>query len=167
MTTMIFPAKAEPRADAVVIPVPAQQDAVIKNTFFWPDVEPGTLRTLMRLENTVTPERLRHAALTAISEVNAELYEYRKEQWAAGFTTLASVPAEQLDGQSEKHHHYLRAVSSITTATLYERYRSYDASAKGDRKADALDGTIDELWRDARWSISHLQDKPRCIIGHI
>lgn len=167
MTTMIFPAKAEPRADAVVIPVPAQQDAVIKNTFFWPDVEPGTLRTLMRLENTVTPERLRHAALTAISEVNAELYEYRKEQWAAGFTTLASVPAEQLDGQSEKHHYYLRAVSSITTATLYERYRSYDASAKGDRKADALDGTIDELWRDARWSISHLQDKPRCIIGHI
>lgn len=167
MTTMIFPAKEEPHPDAVVIPVPAQQDAVIKNTFFWPDVEPGTLRTLMRLENTVTPERLRHAALTAISEVNAELYEYRKEQWAAGFTTLASVPAEQLDGQSEKHHHYLRAVSSITTATLYERYRSYDASAKGDRKADALDGTIDELWRDARWSISHLQDKPRCIIGHI
>ncbi|KFF67241.1 head completion/stabilization protein [Pectobacterium brasiliense] len=167
MTTMIFPAKAEPRPDAVVIPVPAQQDAVIKNTFFWPDVEPGTLRTLMRLENTVTPERLRHAAKTAISEVNAELYEYREAQMAAGFKTLDAVPAERLDGQSEKEHHYLCAVSAITTATLYERYRSYDASAKGDRKADALDGTIDELWRDARWSISHLQDKPRCIIGHI
>ncbi|UVD96648.1 head completion/stabilization protein [Pectobacterium parvum] len=167
MTTMIFPAKAEPRPDAVVIPVPAQQDAVIENTFFWPDVEPGTLRTLMRLENTVTPERLRHAALTAISEVNAELFEYRREQIPLGFTTLADVPAEKIDGQSEKHHHYLRAVSAITTATLYERYRGYDASAKGDRKADALDGTIDELWRDARWSISQLQDKPRCIIGHI
>ncbi|WP_212768912.1 head completion/stabilization protein [Pectobacterium versatile] len=167
MTTMIFPAKAEPHPDAVVIPVPAKQDAVIENTFFWPDVEAGTLRTLMRLENTVTPERLRHAALTAISEVNAELFEYRRAQMAAGFTTLAAVPAERLDGQSEKHHHYLRAVSAITTATLYERYRGYDASAKGDRKADALDGTIDELWRDARWSISQLQDKPRCIIGHI
>ncbi|QRN39343.1 head completion/stabilization protein [Pectobacterium carotovorum] len=167
MTTMIFPARAEPRPDAVVIPVPAQQDAVIENTFFWPAVEPGTLRTLMRLENTVTPERLRHAALTAISEVNAELFEYRREQMAAGFTTLDDVPAERLDGQSEKFHHYLRAVSAITTATLYERYRGYDASAKGDRKADALDGTIDELWRDARWSISQLQDKPRCIIGHI
>lgn len=167
MTTMIFPAKAEPHPDAVVIPVPVKQDAVIENTFFWPAVEPGTLRTLMRLENTVTPERLRHAALTAISEVNAELFEYRREQIPLGFTTLADVPAERLDGQSEKHHHYLRAVSAITTATLYERYRGYDASAKGDRKADALDGTIDELWRDARWSISQLQDKPRCIIGHI
>ncbi|MCH4995343.1 head completion/stabilization protein [Pectobacterium carotovorum] len=167
MTTMIFPAKAEPHPDAVVIPVPEKQDAVIENTFFWPDVEPITLRTLMRLENTVTPERLRHAALTAISEVNAELFEFRREQIAAGFTTLDAVPAERLDGQSEKHHHYLRAVSAITTATLYERYRGYDASAKGDRKADALDGTIDELWRDARWSISQLQDKPRCIIGHI
>lgn len=167
MTTMIFPAKAEPRPDAVVIPVPVKQDAVIENTFFWPDVEPGTLRTLMRLENTITPERLRHASLTAISEVNAELFEYRKAQMAAGFTTLDAVPAERLDGQSEKLHHYLRAVSAITTATLYERYRGYDASAKGDRKADALDGTIDELWRDARWSISQLQDKPRCIIGHI
>lgn len=167
MTTMIFNANTEPRADAVVIPVPAEQEAVIKNTYFWPDVEPKTLRKLMRLENTVTPERLRHAALTAISEVNAELFEYRKTQWDAGFTTLAEVPAEQIDGQSEKLHHYLRAVSTITTATLYERYRGYDASAKGDRKADALDSTIDELWRDARWSISQLQDKPHCIIGHI
>ncbi|MCL2894299.1 head completion/stabilization protein [Brenneria tiliae] len=167
MTTMIFPATAEPHPDSVVIPVPAGHDAVIKNTFFWPDVEPDTLRKLMRLENTVTPERLRHAVLTAISEVNAELYLYREAQMSAGFRQLSDVPAEQIDGQSEKHHHYLRAVSTIATASLYERYRGYDASAKGNNKADALDGTIDELWRDARWSISRVQDKPHCIIGHI
>lgn len=34
MTTMIFNANAEPRPDAMVIPVPAEQEAVIKNTFF-------------------------------------------------------------------------------------------------------------------------------------
>ncbi|MCG8708844.1 head completion/stabilization protein [Brenneria sp. 4F2] len=167
MTTMIFPATAEPHPDPVVIPVPAGHDAVIKNTFFWPDVETDTLRKLMRLENTVTPERLRHAALTAIAEVNAELYLYREAQISAGFRQLSDVPAEQIDGQSEKQIHYLRAVSTIATASLYERYRGYDASAKGNNKADALDGTIDELWRDARWSISRVQDKPHCIIGHI
>ncbi|MEC5345075.1 head completion/stabilization protein [Brenneria populi] len=167
MTTMIIPAPAEPKTAPVTIPVPEGHEEVIKNTYFWPDIEPDRLRKLMRLESTITPDRLRHAAMTAISEVNAELFPYREAQMAAGFMTLADVPAEKIDGESEKHHHYLRAVCSITTASLYERYRGYDASGKGNSKADAIDGTIDELWRDARWSISRLQGRQHSIIGHI
>lgn len=165
MTTLIF---NQPTPDGpVTLPHTEDQEAVIKNTFFWPDVEPSRLRKLMRLEGTVTPERLRHAALSAIAEVNAELFLYREAQQADGYRHLQEVPGEQLDGESEKLHHYLRAVSSVATATLYERYRSYDSSGKGNDKAGALDSTVDELWRDARWSIQQLQGRPRCIIGHI
>lgn len=165
MTTLIFNDPAS--TGAVTLPVPPDEERVITNTFFWPDIEPARLRKLMRLENTVTTERLRHAALTAIAEVNAELYLYREAQQAEGYRQLQEVPGEQLDGESEKLHHYLRAVSSVATATLYERYRSYDSSGKGSSKAGELDSTVDELWRDARWSISQLQGRPRCIIGHI
>lgn len=55
----------------------------------------------------------------------------------------------------------------MTTAMLYERYRGVDASAKGDKKADSIDDTIDEMWRDMRWSVARIRDKARCIVGQI
>ncbi|MEP9301044.1 head completion/stabilization protein, partial (plasmid) [Enterobacter hormaechei] len=27
--------------------------------------------------------------------------------------------------------------------------------------------TIDEMWRDMRWSVARIQDKARCIVGQI
>lgn len=48
-----------------------------------------------------------------------------------------------------------------------QRYRGVDASAKGDKKADSIDSTIDELWRDMRWAVARIQGKPRCIVSQI
>ena len=84
-----------------------------------------------------------------------------------GVSKLADVPADDLDGESVRVFYYLRAVTSMATATLYERYRGVDASAKGDKKADSIDTTVDELWRDMRWAVSRVQDKPRCIVSQI
>ncbi|CAI1148856.1 head completion/stabilization protein [Serratia ficaria] len=167
MTKVILRNAEAPAGDAAVIPPPELPEPVIKNTFFFPDVDPKRIRQLMRLEHTVTPERLRRAIKSGIAETNAELFDYRAQQMAAGFGTLAEVPAESFDGESEKCFHYLNAVCAMATAVLYERYRSADASAKGDKKADGVDASIDEHWRDMRWSISRLQDKPRCIVGQI
>lgn len=52
----------------------------------------------MRTDGTVTQPRLKQVALSAISEVNAELYEFRRRQQMLGYASLAEVPAEQLDG---------------------------------------------------------------------
>ncbi|EOW1937218.1 head completion/stabilization protein [Yersinia enterocolitica] len=142
MTTVVIPA---PRPDKTAEPV-------IENTFFWPAVDPIKLRELLRLEGTVTAERLRFTIKSAIAEVNAELFEYRRDQMAAGFKTLAE---------------YQRAVCAITAALLAERYRGYDASARGDKRADAIESTVDELWRDARISIRNIVGKPHNIIGLI
>lgn len=134
----------------VVIPQPAGDEPVIKNTFFFPDIDPKRVRERMRLEQTVAPARLREAIKSGMAETNAELYEYREQKIAAGFTRLADVPADDIDGESIKVFYYERAVCAMTTASLYERYRGVDASAKGDKKADSIDSTIDELWRDMR-----------------
>ena len=169
MTTVILNQPDEPQdVPGVVIPAPETGDAVIKNTFFFPDVDPKRVRELMRLEQTVSDARLRNAIKTGMAETNAELYDYRLRQIAAGFKTLADVPdAEEIDGENVRVFHYLSAVTAMTTATLYERYRGVEATGKGDKKADSVETTIDDLWRDMRWSVARLQDKPRCIVGQI
>ncbi|MGN8161653.1 head completion/stabilization protein [Pantoea sp. 22096] len=151
--------------NTVVIPAPRPADAAeppVKNTFFWPDVDLLQLRDSLRYEGTVTAVRLRLAVKTAISEVNAELYDWRASQMAAGFKVLADVPAESLDGESEKVTAYLAAVSALTAATIVERYRGYDAS--GTKKAGEIEASADEYWRDARFSISRIAGKPGCIV---
>lgn len=153
MTTLIIEPNKEPQdVPGVVIPPPGVSEPVIKNTPFFPDVDPKRVREEMRLEQTVSPVRLRRAIKTAIAETNAE---------------LADVPTDKLDGESVRVFHYFNAVCSMTTATLYERFRGVDATAKGDKKADSIDSTIDEMWRDMRWSVARIQDKARCIVGQI
>ncbi|HEI8995184.1 TPA: head completion/stabilization protein [Klebsiella pneumoniae] len=168
MTTLIIKKNDEPQPGGVVIiPPPASDEPVIKNTFFFPDIDPKRVREGMRLEQTVAPARLREAIKTGIAETNAELFLWREQQIAGGFSKLADVPADDLDGESVRVFYYLRAVTSMAAATLYERYRGVDASAKGDKKADSIDTTVDELWRDMRWAVSRVQDKPRCIVSQI
>lgn len=120
----------------------------------------------MRLEQTVAPARLREAIKSGMAETNAELYEYREQKIAAGFTRLADVPADDIDGESIKV--FTTSAPCVRwRPSLYERYRGVDASAKGDKKADSIDSTIDELWRDMRWAVARIQDKPRCIVSQI
>lgn len=131
MTTVILNQPDELQdIPGVVIPAPETGDAVIKNTFFFPDVDPKRVRELMRLEQTVSDARLRNAIKTGMAETNAELYDYRLRQLAAGFKQLADVPdAEEIDGENVRVFHYLSAVTAMTTATLYERYRGVEATA--------------------------------------
>lgn len=153
MTTLIIEPRTTPQdVQGVVIPPPGESEPVIKNTGFFPDVDPKRVREEMRLEQTVSPVRLRRAIKTAIAETNAELRDWRDLQ---------------LDGESVRCFHYFNAVCSMTTATLYERYRGVDATSKGDKKADSIDSTIDEMWRDMRWSVARIQDRARCIVGQI
>lgn len=149
----------------VVIPAPRPAESAeppVKNTFFWPDIDLKQLRDALRYEGTVTAERLRLAVKTAISEVNAELYDWRADQMAAGYKTLPDVPAETLDGISEKVTHYVAAVASLTAATIAERYRGYDST--GTKKAGEIEASADEYWRDARFSISRIASRPGCIV---
>lgn len=108
----------------------------------------------MRTDGTVTQPRLKQVALSAISEVNAELYEFRRRQQMLGYTSLAEVPAEQLDGKSERIQHYFNAVYCWARAMLNERYQDYDATASGVKRGEELAEASGDLWRDARWAIT-------------
>lgn len=130
-----------------------QQTTEVTSGSFWPAVDLVTLRKELRIDGAVTNERLRAAVVAAVIAVNDELDRWRKGQEAEGHTTLADVPAPVVDGRSRQVALYQRAVACAAAAEVTERYRNYDASGTGDRKADALTPSIDELRRDQRWAI--------------
>lgn len=137
---------------------------IIPNNSFWPDIDLATFRSVMRVDGTVTPERLKQVVLTAMTEVNAELYPWRERQELAGYNQLADMPAEQLAGESVRLHHYRNAVWCWTRAVLNERYQDYDATAAAVKRGEELADATGDLWRDARWAISRVQNLPHCTV---
>jgi hypothetical protein len=118
----------------------------------------------MRLDGTVTHERLRPAALDAMASVNAELHEWQVAQRAAGHADLASLPTAQLGGESTYVLRYRRAVYHLARADVTEQYRAYDSTKSGGQKAEDLEATICESRRNARWALNDIRGIPRSTV---
>ncbi|MCG9124305.1 head completion/stabilization protein [Laribacter hongkongensis] len=153
----VHPAPPGPTADQ------ADGTAILANPF-WPEIDPAHARATMRLDGTVTAARLRAALVEAIASVGSQLAGWRREQMAAGHASLSDVPDDTVDGDPVRVQRWKRAVLALATASLTERYRSFDSTAAGHRQADALDPAIDELRRDAAWAIAEIQGRARSTI---
>lgn len=135
-------------------PTPAAEPP-IESHAFWPAIDPVQMRDEQRIDNTVTPPRLRAALIEAIAAANGELRAWRIERESEGKVTLATVdPDDTIDDEPVLVHRYRRAVGSLAKALLLERHRDFDATGKGDRQADALDDPISDCHRDYRHAIS-------------
>ncbi|KVN19737.1 MULTISPECIES: head completion/stabilization protein [unclassified Burkholderia] len=145
-----FVATAAPAVAATPI------EGTLTNDGFFPDIDLSALRDAMRLDGTVTAERLRHAARDAMLTVNDELAAWRARQRAAGATTLADAPAPRIDGESAHVARYRRAVYHLTLADVTEKYRGYDTTKSGGQVAADLASTVDDSRRAARWAISDI-----------
>lgn len=141
-------------------------EATIAGGNFWPDIEPSHFRAAMRLDGTITPKRLRAELISAIQTVQILLSLWKVEQQAVNATPFdATAPAaEVIDGKTITHHSYLRAIYCYAAANLQERYRAFDNTAEGKRRADALEPAIDDLRRDAYHAIADITGKQRCVI---
>jgi hypothetical protein len=143
---------------------PPPNAAHINTDPFWPSIDLDALRAALRIDASVTPARLETAAIAAAISVNRTLAKWRNSQVAAGYATLTAVPAGTVQGTSELTHLYGRAIQAATAAEVCERYRSYDSTAAGDKKAEDLQTNIDDYRRDQRWAISDLQGTPRMTV---
>ncbi len=167
--TLIIPRKEAPVSGegTVVIPQPAGDEPVIKNTFFFPISTRSASGNVCALSRPSPPpvcvrpssQAWRRRMRSCTSTANRKLLPVLRV-WRTSRRTTSTVKAS-------KFFYYERAVCAMATASLYERYRGVDASAKGDKKADSIDSTIDELWRDMRWAVARIRDKPRCIVSQI
>lgn len=136
----------------------------LANDGFWPDIDAHNLRAAQRIDASVTNPRLEVATVAAIISVNREL-STRKQQWqAAGYSTLADVPADQINSQSIYVAHYTRAIYSATSAEVAERYRSFDATNSGDKNAEQQTASVDDYRRDARWAVRDILGRRRTTV---
>ncbi|MGV4733211.1 head completion/stabilization protein [Burkholderia pseudomallei] len=144
----------------IATPAPAAASSPIDGTLindgFFPDINLSALRDSMRLDGTVTRERLAHAARDAMLTVNDELSAWRARQRAAGAASLAEVPADQVDDESALVYRYRRAVYHLAHADVTEKYRGFDSTKSGGQVAAELAATVDESRRNARWAISDI-----------
>ncbi|MCL6262188.1 head completion/stabilization protein [Craterilacuibacter sp. RT1T] len=129
-----------------------EDERPIGNSAFWPDIDPTDARDALRIDGTITMLRLRHALIEAMVSTNADLANWRAMMQAAGYASLGDVPADAIDGDSVHMASYRRAVFCEAKANLLERYRDYDATGDGQRRADEMESPIDDLRRDARWA---------------
>lgn len=133
---------------------PNKPENDVESGDFWPAVNMTTLRATVRITGDVTTERLRAAVVAAVISVNDELSRWADAHQCKGVASMADIPAPMIDGKSRLTQLYLRAVHCATAVELHERFRSYDATAQGNQRADDLTPTIDELRRDQRYAIS-------------
>lgn len=112
---------------------------------FFPAVDLKALRLAMRIDSNITTERLKQACLAAIYQINDEL------------AALSQASTEELN--QHQRYHYLNAVYCLTAASLYERYASYDLTNDGEKRMAILDQSVDDLRRDARFSVRTLLGK--------
>lgn len=138
-------------------------DEVIINNGFFPDIQLSEIRNAMRIDGTVTNERLKHSALDAMQTVNRDLKDFRLKAQRQGKFRLSLCDEEQLNDESELIYLYKRAVFCLTTANLYERYRSFDSTREGDQKADQLIDTAGDLKRDYHFAVRDILGGNRMI----
>ncbi|CAE6841553.1 hypothetical protein R69746_06947 [Paraburkholderia aspalathi] len=145
-------------------PNTAGNAATLTNDGWFPDIDLDDLREAMRLDGTVTYERIRPSTLDAMGSINAELGTWQAAQIAAGHADLESVPAPQLGGVSTQVLRYRRAVYHLVRADLTEQYRAYDSTKSGGLKAEDLEHTIGESRRNARWAVNDIQGLRRSTV---
>lgn len=131
---------------------------------FWPEIDVGVLREAIRVPGDIQAPRMRSTVVSAVMDVTRELATWQAARERAGHAALSDIPAQVIDGKSRLVHLYLRAVGCATAVELHERYRSYDATAQGNQRAEELTPTIDEIRRDLRNAICDLQGLPRVTV---
>ncbi|WP_288805691.1 head completion/stabilization protein [uncultured Novosphingobium sp.] len=146
---------------------PATAEQPVINDGFFPDVDPVAVRDDARIPPSITPARLRAAILGAIMTAGNDLAAYAAARKAEGNASLASVPAEQLDGQSVQLIRYRRAVALYAKAELVERHRDFDTTAAGNSQGEDLTASIGDLRRDAMHAVRDILGKPRTTVDLI
>ena len=148
----------------VTAPTETELEKPIVSGPFWPDLDPAVIRDAQRIDGTVPVPRLRMAIIEAIATTNGALRVWREAQIANGSNKLVDIAAEEIDGVSILAHRYQRAVGCLAKALLLERYRDFDATGKGDKKADALTDPIDDCRRDHLNALADITGRPRSTI---
>lgn len=150
------------------IEAPPAAEAIVTNDGFFPDIDPAHVRDVARIPPTsITAPRLRGAIVGAIMTARNDLLAFATASIAAGHASLAAMPAAQIDGASVRVHAYQRTIALFAKAELIERHRDFDTTAAGANQATELEGSVEDLRRDAQHAIRDILGRTRTTVDLI
>lgn len=122
---------------------------------WWPTIDLAALRDAMRLDGAITPQRLLPAVQEAVATTAELLAAWALARQDEGRTSLAAVPALQVDGESVHVQRFRRAVYCHAKANLIERYSDYDTTgrARKDDQEESREVQAEQYRRDATWAV--------------
>ena len=121
-------------------------------------------RETIRLDGTVTDQRLRDAARNAMSSINIQLADYKTQHIALAAYKFSDTSSDTIDDEKRVVMLYRRAVFSTIKADLIEKYPDYDSTDSGLRRAEDLRLSVDEQRRNANWAVRDILGKPRTVV---
>lgn len=128
---------------------------------WYPDIDLADLRAIVSIDGSISNERLTECVAIALNSVMDELADWQTQQVALERATLADVPARTINGTSSVVLLFQRAVYATVKAELTERYRDFDSTDAGQRRAEQMDLTVDDYRRTARYAIRDILGRPR------
>lgn len=134
-------------------------DQIISNDAFFPNISSKKVRESLRFDGSVSDPRLIEAIENAMLDVNAMLDSLKGKG-----ASLAALATSQINNKGNTEILYFRAINSYVGAHVNEKYRSYDSTSTGQKRAEDLMPTIDEYRRDLRWAIRDLLGSPRMTV---
>jgi hypothetical protein len=128
---------------------------------WYPPIDLTDARAVMRVDGTVTNERLTESIQLAMCAVEDRLDVWQQQQVDLGRATLAAVPSKMVGAESRLVLLYKRAVYATVQAELLEIYRNFDTTHAGKTRADSMDETVDDYRRNVRYAIRDILGRPR------
>lgn len=130
--------------------VSGQDESISANAFF-PEILINDIRDIVKVDTSVTDARLKQAVFEEIIDVNRLLAGLIEPN-----STLVKQSTQSIGGKTDKEILYFSAVSNGVSAKVCEKYRGYDSSNTGNKRAEDLTLTIDEYRRNKHWAIQQL-----------
>lgn len=144
-----------------VATAPATAPAPISSGDWYPSIDLPDARAVMRVDNTVTDERLTESIALAMAAVEDCLDAWQQQQVALGRASLADVPSKTIGDSTRLVLLYKRAVYATVQAELLERYRNFDSTGAAGKRAEPMDETVDDYRRNVRYAVRDILGRPR------
>lgn len=144
--------------------IEAESNGTVENHSFFPELSLDDFRSVMRVDAVTTPERAIQVLKTAMLEANGRLWEWARYHMIEGITKIEETPPRPGHPAGANKHLYLQAVWSLAKALLIERYRDYDTTNTGNKKADMLEDTAEDHRRNAAWAINDITGTARATV---
>lgn len=126
---------------------------------FFPTIALDDIKQDVRIDGSVTDARVKQALLEEIIDVNRLLADLVQPD-----KTLIGLATDIIDGKADTDILYFSAVANGVAAKIAEKYRSYDSTNSGNKRAEELSATINEYKRNKVFAIQQLKGENHSIV---